>query len=532
MIPAFDWKVKAIETVSKNKDAFAWAPVEWRSDPDIVIAAVQFNPFAIQHSLITDSLLAVIALQKNGAARLLLPEPLRSDLLPFAETYLPDVYRANQQGLTILFCRVPGIMLWDIPKSIIQVPKINTICSEYIRDAQVTLLDGTHLIPQTIKDPFFKGLLKAMTPPNSSHMLLNKDLSLPQEICTVGKGFNRENVEQAIIFDMNHGLSFKRAKNSCIEGGNCFVFVSKGEKKAIIGEISLFMSILLNEENGFFNNLTFDATQEPSEHAYLVVRNIEFYNKFRRPVDYFWYVLRDKDKFHEELIKIGGEQAYRYQITASVSDQDKLRLRKEAQIFDAKRKKTELAIADEIGVPLDNICFIQQKKFHIDMEMTVMPDGSVLLNDPMKVLESLNEIERANFPLPTVEDTLHTLMVEKVVEDITNFNSVVENQIKQLMAIKVDVHRMALDFDAKEEVNLNFANGIFIPTSASNYKYITTGTTHLSEAIFFNHFVTKFEKKFSSVDVMGIEGLSRFVSKNEGGVRCLSIESTVPLRSP
>lgn len=57
-------------------------------------------------------------------------------------------------------------------------------------------------------------------------------------------------------------------------------------------------------------------------------------------------------------------------------------------------KFTKARMAEELEIPLENIAFVPQRDFHIDMEMFITPEGVVVIHDEQKAVEFLEELQQ------------------------------------------------------------------------------------------------------------------------------------------
>lgn len=539
-------KKEAIKEVSSYGEDLAYGPVWWRHDEDIVRAAIINNPFAIRHAPIfqNNKEMGLLAISINGLARFYLSPELQedNDILKESRQHFPRSYSAPFKRDELYYPQKCSEI-----KSISEInPAIKKIqllpkSSPFIRDSHVTLFEGGHLIPYPINNPFHKELLRTMHPHYS-----------------VGKGYVEKNVAQAMITALEEGISFKLGK-TCIEGGNCYLFMSKTQRKAVIGELSLYLSMIALDEQEAWERtvITSESGKEPSEEAYRIARNLALYQKIDVPK--LQDEQRNQEKKQAEQILdddslpinpklrelIDEDLDYHKQLVAPLSEEDLDRFRDEARKIEIKLELTKIHIANELGVPLANIVFIPQRKFHIDMELFVTPNGKIILHDDQKAIELLEDIRKTDH-LCEEEKKLfqqYQIFAEK---RLMVTKEIHERQKELLQRSGIDFDTLPAVFEAKEQNALNYCNGIFIENSSSpiitflngrrvrgtmkkkSFTYITTGSSSPHEEKLHNRFLLIFNKAFPDYIVNTIP-MSNFIATTSGGIRCLTFEGRLPL---
>lgn len=583
----YEERRRAIEAASRNGDLLGSELSQWCGDRDIVEAAIRENPLSLRHAPFFqgDRQLALLAVSINGLARIWISSVLRKDLeiQRIAEANLPTqlpltgpYFSLENAPMNKIFLasRTLSKLVRDnlsIYNDVVRVKLAKQKHSSFLRDTHVTLFEGGHLLPYPIKDPLFAGYLTAMNPPSADHFLLreeNSRLVMP-EVGVMGKGFLEHNIDQAVIIALDFNIPFRRAM-CCIEGGNCFLFMSKGERKAIIGEVSLYLSMIALEEQKYFKekDLSTESDKEPSLDAYRMARNLDLYLTKRRPIveENYKVYLQKKEIMRREkesnplrqnkstilednsngMEIFGGEIGYRQLITNAVSDDEKATYLEEARRLEAKLKLTKACIAEELRVPPQNIAFVPQSVFHIDMEMSVTPKGVVILHEDQKALEFLNEIEEST-NLSADEEILLQAYKKTALEGVVHFNSIREKRMQILIEHQIEFHIFPAVFRAPAfKSALNYCNGIFAQNGTtvqktsskgkvSSYKktktgaftYITTGPSIISEAIFHNRFLELFHRVFPDFGLYHVPGMSAFVAEKNGGIHCLTFETSL-----
>lgn len=530
------WKRKAIQEVSQNGMRLKDLSECWQSDRDVVAAAVKQNPLAIRYAPIfrRDKEMALLAVRLNGLARFWLSHELKKDRdvtklakknFPKEHKPIPGKVAFDKRIFLITQRRCPPLKnLTTVNNEIFSLKLEKRKCSSFLRDSHVTLFEGGHLIPYSIKNPLVQGLLRAMIPNSANHFLIKgvKGENIP----LVGKGDFKCHVEQAMITAYDFNIPFK-CGNTCIEGGNCYLFMSKNVRKAVVGELSLYLSMIALEEQGFFKEILAENEAEPSLDAYRMARNL---------------ALSDNK---EKLQNCEGELSYRKLLMASVSEEDRKQFLNEAKLIEAKLKLTKARMAEELIVSLENIAFVPQMKFHIDMEMFVTPQGEVILHDDQTAIEFLEEIQKVN-NFNTEEKYLFEEYWNTLKENSHVSKPIQERRIEILQKLGMDFRLLPSVLESTHfQSALNYCNGIFTKNEGSvmanmsdrtilpvvlrkkSFTYITTGPSFKAEGIFHRHFLDIFEKSFPDLTFQEIPDMSNFVAKYDGGIHCLTFESSL-----
>lgn len=383
----------------------------------------------------------------------------------------------------------------------------------FIRDTKIILANGCHSIP--IAHPYLWStetgvvadrVLFAAMPLHLQKSLMHGEKS----ICIMGRGGSQVS-EQALVTSYQEGAKILYQRG-LIEGGNLFLFKKEGLDYAIIGEVTIYLSWLNLMKMNFFHNMTLPALVDPSEDSYRAVKNmifpflsidwISFSNHLKSPVPGFM----------------------------------KPMLRLQAMVFEEQIKLTKSIISLDLGIPLDRIVFVPQRNYHIDLEMNVTPSGEVLLHDPQKVVDTVENllIKRSN----TEEE------VQLLEEFLQEAKHEVELHAETVALIKqtletagFTVKLLPLSFIAKDKkVHLNYANGIFEKNkskvesgarkrrkSQPAWVYFTSGPSLKSENNLHKHAVKLITNEISDLKIVAIQGLSQFIFMTHGGLRCLSL---------
>lgn len=516
-IPLFpQWKNNVIREVSIDGLDLEKQSEEARSDADIVKAAVNQNGIAIRSapSFQQNFAMAEIAVRSNGLAWFYLSHDLRKNeqLTDIAKTKVPSSYAGKGVNLSKRCIFVVGSKIESLALSkyspdtkAVHLEK-SLISTEFLRDALVSLPSGEQLIPFPISSRSQQLELHALLPQRLKHHVRQEDFPC-------GKGFEKDNVLQAMINCYHYRLPFRQAK-TCIEGGNCFLFKSNGKQMALIGEISLYLSMLALIEQGFLAPI--DPSQGAASKSSLrAARNLDLLQRLKK----------DKTKVLEEKYR-----EYFRTLKQPLSKEEEETFAEEGRKIDAFLAFTKRMMAEDLKIPLENIVFIPQRVYHIDMELFVTPDGRVVLHDDglsVKFLEKTKKVGASFF-------------LEQAKKNAALFKGIHALQRQALKAKKIKQMSLPLSFECLERSSaLNHSNGIFVELNESRrslpfykdvsplkkYAFVSTGPSFKWEKDTHSRLRKLFEKKLPEILFVGVENMSRFLSKNEGGIRCLTFET-------
>ena len=455
---------------------------------------------------------------------------------------LPDSQRIISSLRIRVFCAAEGFFKCrdtESSKSFTSIPLADRKCSQFLRDSRIPLLDGTHLLPCPIQNPNLDHIFLAAIPPFANHLILEPQTQVFSTAGLYGFGFDSINTNQAIRACTKHKIPYQRAA-TCIEGGNCFIFRLNGKPKAIVGELSVCLSRISLLEQGFFQNAQIPDTIEPSLYAYRIARNSVLYLEKKIPL-----VQRRKDcQTQEKKEQILLEDIeYRKLLIAPISASHRMEYFEKAKIIEWQIGFTQKKMAEELRLSLSDIIFIPQSTFHIDMELTVTPQGAVWLNDDEQVLELLEQIP-ASSPeeYPLIREYKKTALVRKKI-----FQGIQETRQELLRQSEIQILLIPGIFDASKNKFtscLNYCNGIFIPSRSDDPRikkrrleegkltYITTGPSltlscYEQECKVHDLFEQFFLENCSNFNLEAVPNLSQFLANNEGGVHCLTIEDSI-----
>ncbi len=516
MIPQFnDSKKVVLAAVSQNGHARKWASSRLQADEDVIKETVK--TFIRCKAALSE--LPSLSSSVPGNNRVFIGTRLFMEFLDesFKDTFVP-------------------------------AKKIRPAYSAFIRDSHVVLLNKVHLIPYVIKDEFFWGQFLSILPSCTDHFISSNISCVPS-----GNGFDECNINQAIIAAEEYRIPYKLGK-TVIEGGNCYLFYDGATPRAVIGELSIYTSLIGLEEQGYFTkNPPLLSDEEPSLEAYRAARNHRLYLEEKRDLD-----VSIRSQIQEEVQQaiqslenvFGGEKGYRLMLVAKVTEEDKSLYKEGAREFEAKLRMTKALIAEELSVPLQHIAFVPQRDFHIDMDLFVTPDGTVCMHDDSEAIQFLREIKQG-FMLHKTHLALLDRYSKTAHEQHAAFKDIQARRLKILQDMGFRCKLLPGVFQGDDTTKtLNYCNGIFIakeddslpveetvetdPESMhkrkflrteKSYHFVTTGPTKEEEGIFHHEFLRMFRKAFPRITPIGVPGMSEFISSKKGGMHCLTVEN-------
>ncbi len=456
---------------------------------------------------------ALLAVGINGLARVWLDPKLQEDpeIAALAEKNLPTKFNgikpaADCNNRIFAIDRFQTGQLRNVGTyneiNYVQLEKGEP--SIFLRDSHLPLFSGEHLIPYTMKNPQYNELVATLLPSTAEHFIT-------QEKEWIGCGFLAKNTDQAMVMSYDYNIPFKRAK-TCIEGGNCFLFESNGVKKAIIGELSLYISMVALGEQRYFDHLDMGSCIEPSEDAFRRARNLHLYNiQTQNP---------------------GSTVAYRGALIAPVSDEDRVNHLTLAKRMHLMLEETKKCIAEELEIPLAHMAFVPQTEFHIDKELCVTPKGEVILQDDQKTDEFLRNIKGSTVFHP--DEALLFLAYEKTnLEHLQSYKEILQKRKQILESHGLKVHPVPAVLEALEyKSSLNYCNGIFLENAdplsghpSDRISFVATGPSYKEEFLFHRRFIDLFQRTFPDIEIKAIPNMSKFIAEYAGGIHCLTTES-------
>lgn len=359
------------------------------------------------------------------------------------------------------------------------------------RDSRVCLPDGSHLIPYSIKDKYVEARYKAMLPASGAHFV-----SSPRRC--YGEGFSAENNAAAIKFAEENHVKYRQAR-TCIEGGNCRLFSSK----AIIGINSVILSLIALEEQDYFSALSKEEEKKvdedkPSKETLRMARNLALYGK--------------KEK--ENL------SSYREKLLAPLTDKEELEYHKPALVLDHKLQATRSLMAKELGIEEDNIAFVDQYRFHIDMEIFTGKDDLVFLHRESDARAVLDNVGRG----PKRFTATCAKYAKASKERSEAYDTLLSNNVKLIERIGCKTAFVPGVYEADAEEPINFMNGLFLSDKDSSV-FATNASEYEIFQMQFEDTVKRIDSKMKTLFIDDPENpgmMQKILHNTRGGIHCLT----------
>lgn len=530
-----------------------------QQDKEVAERAVAINGLALQW--FSEEIQQNLDLQAIAAAHM--PQSyLRTPDTPHIGSLCPNIFLASSDSLSSSMeeqlSHIKKNVLkseWEVPndENLISAEQLeecgiynptnyikynSSMESSFIRDSHVVLFCGTHLIPYTIKmhDILLHSYFRSILPHHAQHFCYSQEGEF-------GRGFEALNVKRAMTAAYDHNISFKCGKTT-IEGGNCHLFVANGQRWALIGELSLYLSLIAVEEQGLLENLDYDPTLEPSEDIIRIVRNLHFYKTVKEPL----CKLNEMEAM--ELHKADLSSGEREEIKAKflllkkkpvdilcdhwkkpITQEEKDLYKERAKLFSAQLEKTKDLVSEDLEIPKDYIVWIPQEEFHIDLISLISPEGDIIFHDNEEAITLLSTL-RSELLNP-IQQTLYHGFSKSAIQRISLFGEL--SQVRETILLKQGLHikKLPLAFYANQ-LTLCLCNGLFFRKTIQNltdkeYLLITTGPSSEAEFYLFKKLISIFQSTFPNVMVKGIPYMSHCIYLLAGGLHCFTFEDRLLL---
>lgn len=453
-------------------------------------------------------------LNHNPFSQLHLPEPN----LPFK----PEVILAGDKENSTI-ARIIKTISTLRDESTVQKIERSTCGAVFIRDSMVLRLDGTVAIPCLLNqnDEMLLTLSNSTNiacsflPPSSFHLMTEtkEDLGLG------GYGGTKSFYLTAKAIVENLKLE-SIVQKTFIEGGNVFLFQKDNKNYALVGEVSLALSLFLLEITNELVDTLSNKHTKPSIYAYYLARNQEIKNKYIKK--HPWQNFSD----------------YLKNLKTPLKDEDKESLYERAQLWEERLDQTKQLMGQDLQVSIENLIFIPQISFHIDMDLVVTPFKKILIHKEKKAIDLLEKLQKED-GLRTGEKDFFNHLLDNAKQNLSN-DEVVKSIKTILRKHDLTTKTLPLKFQTDQGgVALNLVNGIFLKAQRREknaeikqrrilpeYTFITTGISYEFETRVHQLAIEMLiENLNDEVSVETVPSLSRFIYKYFGGVRCLTFET-------
>lgn len=242
----------------------------------------------------------------------------------------------------------------------------------YIRDCSFPLKHrkGIQYIPRDVKndgDAFIEKYEKGVTLGyyHETYDLLDEKtakLTGPSSISSdafIGKS------SLVMNFLYENNFSYQAPGVTVIEGGNIFFIIAGNTTKAVIGDHSLLLTYLVAVRNKFYDLDAYAeqnaVPREKNKASYCVAKARALVDECPQLTDAIAFALNLRNESLFDLDTIEQEA------------------QKDAKILQWCRQQ----IAKEIHLPLEDIIFIPQRSYHIDLDLLVTVDQRILFRAPL-----------------------------------------------------------------------------------------------------------------------------------------------------
>ncbi|MEZ0368871.1 MAG: hypothetical protein ACAI44_07270, partial [Candidatus Sericytochromatia bacterium] len=158
----------------------------------------------------------------------------------------------------------------------------------------------------------------------------------------------------------------------------------------------------------------------------------------------------------------------------------------DAKNFLAKMDITKDVMAQDVGIPRNNIAFVSQPEFHVDMFMRPLGPGQVLVNDYKETVKLLEVAKKKAVPGSWEEKEIDSMITDAKAKQAA-MQPVIDEIVKQLGAsgMNLDVRRAPGSMEGKMTTvpaatrHVNFMNAIPGTSTGSNQQYYITNYTSL-----------------------------------------------------
>jgi len=360
----------------------------------------------------------------------------------------------------------------------------------FCRDMRVVGINQMHILPYAIKELDVEVIL-AMLPESSNYVIVQEGKAL------TGFGFAPEYVALATEQAKSYGIPFKQAR-STIEGGNCFVFVSEGKRKAIVGIHSLITTLIGLKEQGYFAEheekieKLVKEIEHPSDHAIRIARNLNYYHSYAREFQAGFSRCWKPDY-----------QKFLANITSPLSAEDRSTYHDRACQWEARIRLAREVMAEDLCVPLEGLAIVPQDNFHIDMEMSVPPEGSVVfLHSDVATMQTAGLSDQIRLEAQKNHLRVRNILIE---------------QVRAISQIGCPVKIVPAVLGGAEIPPVYLLNGIYLP-GIIRHVFISAAPCERDSAF------TELFKKHFPIPCVDIEGLDKIAAEDAGSIHCLTWE--------
>jgi hypothetical protein len=395
-------------------------------------------------------------------------------------------------------------------------------CNLFIRDARVRLSDGTHLIPYPLEMNVISEMkLRALLPITMKESMLNTKMAV------YGRGFCQETLKEAVSFATKHEIPYRYA-DSCIEGGNCFIFSDHEDKqRAIVGLASVASTYVALESRGFFEKFSSLIDEallmavRPDAEIFRMAKNLEMI----APLLAFESDILAGEEESKVLTKISAHLLAKYSDVDDIykdfarpaTAAEMAGLIETVKVFQVKWHIAMAVIACDLGLDVDSILFIEQSMMHIDYELAVTADKTILMHDD-RLSRQVLEAWKPDDSLTGLKDSYLASIDSKT----QNLKRVIFNQ-KAFLDKGLKCHLVPGVYgNIGSSSFLNFMNGISLK-DGTGHTFITLDSEIEALSMAFQEALGSSGGKVT-LNLIEKAFMRIFMTEKRGGLHCLSLE--------
>lgn len=269
------------------------------------------------------------------------------------------------------------------------------LAGEWLRDPQIALSNGVFLMPTTkldlgkldrvnVQDPLprLAGCVEDATSfllPRDCYVRHSEHVDFSKVPARVMEGEGTEDTER--------NMTTKKAR-TLVEGGNILVALNtEGTRKAIIGESSLIQSMIVLVLQSLL------PEKEVNERVKRLAKSFEQ----TELQDYQARMTFTHAEMRDMTCPNGASLSELIMGKKSTSGDIPLL---QVQRYLAKLDLTKDIIAEDLGLPAEDIVIVDQPAFHLDMAMAAGPGGVILLQSYTQSVRVLKDLLRATYGVP------------------------------------------------------------------------------------------------------------------------------------
>lgn len=399
----------------------------------------------------------------------------------------------------------------------------------FLRDLVISIGDRL-LVTRPFEEP--KGLeklklvltIKALFDQTMSHFAyLSQGNTFVSPKAFIGRGYVPKHSEQAERLCLREQLPYKIGQ-TILEGGNVFVFLDQdGKKKALIGKTTQVITLAFLEYEGVFNAIQYDPSITVDEDTYKLA--------------YKQFVLT-------KIIDVKSSFPNFFEVVArtcqavdgiELSPEFQLQYHEKANILQQKIDRTKLMIAQDLEIEPDNIHYLYNHDYHLDLQMFMLPhEKTVVMNNPHLVIKEIEEIRKLFHNFSADDASRLQECWNNAKQDLPIFHKTYQKNMLAVQKIGLNLQFMALNFCDRDQ-SLVFANGIACKShtlsAGPKYYFLSTYGDLVYQKLLAANFSSRLNQHYPNVHYLGVT-TATFVGHTTGGTRCLTFATKIESMAP